>query len=161
MKKIKPFLINSENFSEFGTLLNPMECGEPMNPGSLYPYYNDRLPLSFSCGSLVTLSVLVLKKRPLKIDVTERHNYTEEIIGGFNSDVIFHAGANRDVPVNNEFKAFILPKNWWVRFKKGAFHHAPFVFKDEEATGFVILPPFTAFNDTIVFELSEEIELII
>ena len=151
-----------EAFQEFGTYLNPFDCGEPLNPGSPFEYYHDRLPLTFSGGNHVTLSVQTIVQRPLTFSVSEAHDFTEEIFGGFNADTAFHVGPATDTPEIDKFIAFVLPKYYWVRVKRKVYHDAPFIKGNEQKVyGWVLLPPFTAFNDSREYKLKEEVKIIL
>jgi ureidoglycolate hydrolase len=135
-------------FSEFGSILNPDDCGKPLGSGPGIAYYADKLPLTFSCSSLITLNFLKLEKRPFEVDSTEAHDCTEELIGGFNEDIVLHVGPADKDPDFSKFRAFILPKNYWCRYKKGVWHGGPFAIKDGiTSLGWVLLPPFTYAND--------------
>ena len=160
--ELKAKKITSENFTEYGTILDPYNCGEPINPGSLFPYYNDRMPLTFAGGSIVTLNVQIYKIRPFEFDLTEAHDYTEELFGGFTEDVVFHVGpASVGEPDFSKFEAFILPKYWWVRLKRRVFHEAAFLINGQETLGWVILPPYTAYNDTRLYSTGKPIKIIL
>ena len=154
--------LTPEAFQEFGSYLNPFDCGEPLNPGSPFEYYHDRLPLTFAGGNLVTLSVQTIVQRPLSFSVTEAHDFTEEVFGGFDADTIFHVGPRTDPPEIKKFKAFVLPKYFWVRVKRKVYHDAPFIRGNKKKVlGWVLLPPFTAFNDSREYELKEKVKIIV
>ncbi len=159
--ELKAEKLDNDNFSEFGTILNPEKCGTPLIETEHISYYPDRLPLTFSGGTITTISLLTLKKRDMLMDLTEYHEHTEEIFGGFNLDVVFHVGPARKDPNFSEFKAFILPKFNWVRIKRGIWHLAPFIIDGEETLGWVLLPPFTYANDTVLAPISEPIKITI
>ena len=158
--EIKAKKITRENFSTFGTFLNPFNCGEPINPGTSFPYYNDRMPLRFSCGSLITLNVQIIEKRPFEFDVTEAHDDTEEIVGGFDTETVFHVGpVDRNGPDFSKFEVFILPKLNWYRLKKSIYHECPFIIKGTKTVGWCLLPPFTAYNDTREYKTAKPIKI--
>ena len=149
-----------DNFGQFGTVLNPYDCGQPINPGLVFPYYNDRIHLSFNGGNLTTLNIQISGERPLNFDVTEMHKNTEELFGGFNKDIVFHVGLESDdLPDFLTFEAFILEKYHWVRLKRRIFHWAAFNIEEGQAIGWYILPPFTAFSDTFSFNIAEAINI--
>lgn len=152
--------LSAGSFEEFGTVLDPYNCGDPINPGTPIEYFNDRMPLTFAGGSLVSLSVQFIHPRPFKFDFTEAHDSTEELFGGFNTDLIFHVGPATPKPDYLKFKIFNLPKYQWIRVKKGVYHECPFISGDEkEAIGWVILPPYTAFNDTREYQIGDPIKI--
>ncbi len=146
---IKIEKLTEETFSEFGSLLDPDNCGERLAGADGISYFADTLPLTFSCSSLITLNILKLELRPFEIDFTEAHDDTEELIGGFNEDILFHVGPPTRDPDYSKYRAFILPKNNWARYKKGVWHGGPFAVKEGVVSlGWVLLPPFTYTNDT-------------
>ena len=154
--------LTHDAFQEYGSFLNPFDCGEPLNPGSPYEYFHDRLPLTFAGGNLITLSVQTIVQRPMIFSVTEAHDFTEEVFGGFYTDTVFHVGPPTDPPQLEKFKAFILPKQYWVRVKRKVYHDAPFILGDEKKVlGWVLLPPFTAFNDSREYQLKEDVKILV
>ena len=153
--------LTGENFSEFGSIFNPDDCGEPLVAEDGLSYYADKLPLTFSCSTLITLNFLKLEKRPFLVDFTEAHDFTEEIIGGFNEDIVFHVGPTSKDPDFSKYRAFILPKNNWCRFKKGVWHGGPFAVKEGVTMGWVLLPPYTYTNDTRGISIDDPIEIIL
>ena len=157
--ELKVEKLDGQSFSEFGSILNPDDCGEPLISADGLAYYADKLPLTFSCSTLITLNFLKLEKRPFKIDFTEAHDLTEEIIGGFNEDIVFHMGPATKDPDFPKYRAFILPKNNWCRFKKGVWHGGPFAIKEGVTLGWVLLPPFTYTNDTRGITIEKPIEI--
>jgi len=158
--RIRAVKIDKKDFNKYGIFLNPYDCGEPVNPGDTFPYFNDRLGLRSPDGSAINLSILVCKKRLFEFDITENHFKTEEIIGGFNEDVVFHVASRNNNPDISKFKAYILPRFCWIKLKKGVFHHAPFVIDADEAMGWVFLPAMTINNDAKIYNLEEKIEII-
>jgi len=146
--ELKVEKIIAKSFDEFGSILNPYDCGKPLGEGPGIAYYADKLPLTFSCSTLITLNFLKMEKRPFILDSTEAHDYTEELIGGFNEDIVFHVGPANLKPDFSKFRAFILPKNYWCRYKKGVWHGGPYAIKEGVVSlGWVLLPPFTYAND--------------
>lgn len=158
--ELKVEKLSPETFEEFGTVLDPYKCGNPINPGTPIEYFHDRMPLTFAGGSLVTLSVQFIHPRPFTFDFTEAHDKTEELFGGFNADLIFHIGPSSPEPEYTNFKIFYLPKYHWIRVKRGVYHECPFIPGDKkEVVGWVILPPYTAYNDTRGYHIDEPIKI--
>ena len=154
--------LTPQAFEEFGTILDPYNCGEALNPGTPIEYFHDRMPLTFAGGSIVTLSVQFIRQRPLSFDFTETHDYTEELFGGFNTELVFHVGPAAALPDYSKFRVFDLPPYHWIRLKRGIFHECPFICgKEEETLGWVILPPYTAFNDTKGFSIDKPIKVLV
>ncbi|HHY46483.1 MAG TPA: hypothetical protein GX506_04190 [Firmicutes bacterium] len=163
MRRIRIEELSLEAFSPFGTYLNPLDCGpalgarDDQEPVRFYP---DRILLLFEHSNIVSISPLVLEPREPVVSVTEIHTHTEEAIGGFTRDVVFHVGpAGNTEPDPGLFRAFRLPAGWWVRIRRGVWHHAPFVVGSEATVGIVVLPPATYTSDCHVVELEEGIAI--
>lgn len=141
--------LSENNFNKYGTYLNPLE--KPASLGEdaeLVQFYPDRMLQTFAASNFMALSPLIIKPRKLEIVDVEKHNYTEEVIGGFTEDVCFHVSPATDgAPDLSEIEVFCLPAGWWVRFKRGVWHKAPFVLADKSTYGLVLLPPHTFTND--------------
>jgi hypothetical protein len=158
--ELKVEKITAENFNEFGSILNPFDCGEPRNLGNeIVKFYPDRMMMKFNCCSLISISPLLLKKREFKINLTENHSNCEEVFGGFTEDIVFHAGLPSVEPDISKFKVFYLPKYTLCRLKSKVWHGAPFVIDKEETQGWVILPPYTYANDCRVVALNASIKI--
>jgi len=152
--------ITAENFEEFGSILNPYDCGEPLALGSNeILFYPDRMQISCMSGSAISICPLILKKRPFEIDFTEIHNNCEEVIGGFTEDVIFHCGPPSDEPNLLKFRVFFLPKFHFSRLKRKVWHGGPFVVNKPDTQGWVILPPYTYEVDSKSVAIKEPIKI--
>lgn len=161
MKNLKVEELSEKSFSLFGTFFDPLNCGQDMDKGtSPLLFYPDRLVLLYENSNYVSVSPLIVKPRPLTINVTENHSYAEEAMGGFDQDVVFHVGPAGDKePDPDQFRVFRLPAGWWVRIKRGVWHLGPYTVNDQQTIGTVILPPSTYTNDCRVIELNEEIKI--
>jgi hypothetical protein len=106
--------------------------------------------------------LLFLEQREFQTDTAEMHRQTEEIIGGFQQDVVFHVALpSDDPPKAADFRGFRLPAGGFVRLKRKVWHHAPFPVDRGQVRGIVILPPFTYTHDSIVIRLEEKIEIVL
>ena len=153
--KIKVGELTLDSFAPYGSYIFPNECDKK---DSVINFYPDMLTGISEFSFTPSISVLGFSKRDFVIDVTESHDHTEEIFGGYNVDVLFHVAAyNNATPNPDDFKVFRLPKGGFVRVKRKIWHHAPFTATGERATGIVILPPFTYTHDCFVVELKEKI----
>jgi hypothetical protein len=158
--ELKAERITAANFEEFGSILNPYDCGEPLGlENKAIRFYPDRMPLSFSGGSVISICPLILEKRPMEIDFTEIHEFCEEVIGGFTEDVIFHVGPVSEVPDFSNFRVFHLPKYHFSRLKRKVWHGGPFVINAPRTQGWVLLPPYTYTNDAKVVTLKVPIKV--
>jgi len=158
--EVKAKKITHENFGKFGTFLDPYNCGTPIVEGDI-TYYPDRLPLNFASSTLITVSVVVMKKRAFVEQNMEYHERTEEVQGGYNADTVFFVGPPRKEPELSKFEAFILPKNNWYRTKRGVWHWAPFPIEEDNVLGWCLLPPYTYTNDSISTRASDPIKIIL
>ena len=150
--------LSEQAFQPFGSylLLREPERGEK----SALEYNPDLLVSVFEASTMASISLLWLDERPFKINITEKHEHTEEIIGGFPGDVIFHVALpSVKSPIKSSFRVFQLPAGGFVRFKRNVWHHAPFLLKAGRMAGIVILPPYTYTHDSVVVQLDQEIEI--
>ncbi|NLY29625.1 MAG: hypothetical protein GX047_03235 [Firmicutes bacterium] len=147
-------------FQPFGTFLNPNDCGDPVgskdDPVQFFP---DRVLMQFSASNYIAMNPLVINPRPLVITHAEIHERTEEVFGGFTKDVLFHVGEPGSKTPPAEYKVFRLPAGWWVRIKRGVWHHGPYVVGEEPTTGMVVLPPHTYTNDCYLVVLDQPINI--
>lgn len=156
--KIKVSALSEEAFVPYGSYMLLEESDKDKT--STISFYPEKVVGLFEFSNMPSVSVLAFSKREFVIDVTEKHEHTEEIFGGFSTDTLFHVAApSGDVPVPSQFKAFLLPKGGYVRVKRNVWHHAPFSLTDERAVGIVILPPFTYTHDCFVVNLDEKIQI--
>ncbi len=143
--------ITKDNFAEFGSVLDPYNCGEALKGyGEEVLFHPDKMPLTFAGGSVISVCPLIIKKRSFDVEISEYHEFCEEVIGAFNADVIFHVGLPSEKPDLSKFKAFYLPKNCFSRLKRKVWHGAPWVIKENETQGWVLLPPYTYTCDCVV-----------
>ncbi|TCL73290.1 ureidoglycolate hydrolase [Hydrogenispora ethanolica] len=147
------------NFSDYGSYLNPADCGPALGgDAGAVRFYPDRMLGLFEHSNMAAVSVLRLEPRQWAITASEMHRHTEEIIGGFTRDVVFHvAPAGAMTPDLSQMRVFRLPAGWWVRVKRGVWHEAPFVVGAEATVGTVILPPATYTHDCRVVRLAEPV----
>lgn len=153
--------LTEDAFSPFGTFIDPQNLGAPVNDkDDPFLFFADKMIQQFSASNNIAVSPLVVKPRPFIISVTEKHEYTEEVFGGFNQDVCFHVQLdNNGKPDIASTRVFSLPAGSWVRLKRHVWHHAPFVLGENEALGTVLLPPHTFTNDCLVVSLKEQLEV--
>jgi len=155
---IKTLTLSEEAFAPYGSYMLLEDSDK--DKASQISFYPEKVVGLFEFSNMPSVSVLAFSKRDFVIDVTERHEHTEEVFGGFTTDTIFHvAAAGSTVPDPSQFKAFLLPKGGYVRVKRNVWHHVPFVAAGERAVGVVILPPFTYTHDCIVVNLDEKIQI--
>lgn len=153
--KIKVCELTPEAFEPYGSYVLPDQCDREQ--AGTISFYPEQVVGLFEFSSMPAVDVLAFSKREFAIDVTEMHEHTEEIFGGFNTDVLFHVGPpSGKTPDVSRFKVFRLPKGGYARVKRNAWHHAPFAVGDERAVGVVILPPYTYTHDCFVVTLDEK-----
>lgn len=153
--------LQAASFAKYGTFLNPLALiserdGKTNEPVLFYP---DQMLQTFATTNLVAFCPLIIQPREFVITDAEKHNYTEEVIGGFTEDVCFHVMPAGDEPDTDKMEVFRLPRGWWVRFKRGIWHKAPFVLGDKPTYGIVCLPPHTYTNDCDVVEFDESFQI--
>ncbi len=156
--KITAAKLTKEAFSNYGDFILPKETDN--KNGQRIAFYGDKLVGLFSMSNMASLSILALEKREYIINCTEKHANTEEIIGGYDTDVLFHVALSSNHLLRKEdFKAFRLPAGGYIRLKRMVWHYAPFPVDKGRFKGIVILPPFTYTHDCIITELDEAIEI--
>lgn len=162
---IKVLELTDEAFAPYGTFVLPEKCDNNPNecdkdPNEFVSFYPEKIVALSEFSNMPALSVLAMSKRELAIDITEIHEHTEEIFGGFNTDIVFHVAVpSGKKPNPEEFKVFRLPKHGYVRLRRKVWHQAPYSITDERAIGIVILPPYTYTNDCFVVKLREKITI--
>lgn len=158
--KLKAKKINEDDFSKFGTFLDPYDVKTTcLGDEKSELFYPDALTFCFSTSTLVSLSTVIAQKRPMVEDTMEYHIYTEEVIGGFTDDIVFFAGLPSSEPDLDNFEAFILPEYNWARIKRGVWHYGQFPINNNDVLGWCLLPPFTYQNDSIGFTFKEQFEI--
>jgi ureidoglycolate hydrolase len=158
--KLKAKKLNEGDFAKFGTFLDPHSIKTKcLGDKKELLFYPDSLTFCFSAGTLISLSTIVIQKRPMVENNMEYHDFTEEIIGGFTDDVVFFAGLPSKEPDLSKFEAFILPRSNWVRVKRGIWHYGQFPINNNDVLGWCLLPPFTYQNDSILFRSQDPIEI--
>lgn len=155
--KINVSELSKEKFAPYGSylLIDDLEAKQEQ-----IGYDADQLVCLFENSNMVGIGVLSLEKRPFQFDFAECHAQTEEIIGGFDQDVLFHTALPTvDKPKPQDFMIFRLPAHGYVRFKRGVWHHAPFPTQSRKAFGIVLLPPFTYSHDSVEIKLDEVVQI--
>lgn len=158
--KLKAKMINEKDFSKYGTFLDPYNIKTTKlgdEKGELF--YPDSMSFNFSAGTLISLSTIIIQKRPMVEHNMECHDFTEEVVGGFTDDIVFFTGLPGTEPDLSKFEAFILPKFNWVKVKRQIWHYGQFPINNNDVMGWCLLPPFTYQNDSIGFESKEPLEI--
>ena len=108
--------LRAENFSKYGTFLNPLECGEPLGASQDDPvrFYPDRIVLTFAASNVLAFSPIAINPRPFLITDIEYHEFTEELIGALRKTSV-SALLPQGVDLS-KIEVFKLPAGWWVRF---------------------------------------------
>ena len=150
--------ITAESFAPYGSVLYPCE-GHSSGEISFLP---DRMLHFVGAPALDSLSTICIRYRPIVLSITEYHDDTEEVFGGFNHDLVFHVGhlKQNNTPDLNSLAMFKLPKGAFARVKRRVLHHAGFVLgKDDVAYGVVLLSPSAYTIDCKVIDFQNPIEV--
>lgn len=148
--------LTHEAFDPYGSFLLPQTTDRKTDP---IEFHADLLVSLSEFSPMAALSTLSVSKRPLVVDLTEKHFHTEEVFGGYSCDTLFHVAAPSDRPDPEQVRVFLLPAGGFVRVKREVWHHAPFVLGVERATGLVWLPPYTYTHDCFVYDLPTPVEI--
>ena len=156
MRTIKAEPITNEAFAPFGQFYNMLDPkGHPLC-GELHSYYPDRL--TAAAFKNVGYSPIAVKK-PAEYVITaqEYHNTTWEMILPLNDDMLLHvAPASAGVSVNEQAKAFIVPKGTLVKINAAIWHLCPLPIHEELLSAMIVLPECTYASDCTVVELAPD-----
>ena len=163
MFTIKAELINNENFAPFGRFYDMANPQGYALHGELHRFFPDRLNAS-AWKNLAFSPILVNKPEKYIITQQEYHTTTWEIIMPLNDDMIIHcAPASAGAIVNENAKAFIVPKNTLVMINAAIWHLAPLPVNQEQLNAMIVLPECTYTNDCTVVDLptDQQFEIIL
>lgn len=156
MRTIKAMPLTKEEFAPFGDFYAmDKPDGYPLS-GEIHKFFPDRMTID--SNKRIGFSPIVVKK-PEKMIITnqEYHNTTWEMILPLDDDMIIHvAPASCGAIVNDNVKAFIVPKNTLVKINTAIWHLAPLPVNNEYLTAMIILPECTYALDCTVVDLKEE-----
>jgi len=147
MREIEARALTEEAFAPYGVfadLIGPSDenkIGEP--PIEFYP---DLVSLTLDTTN-PAFSSLFIRRRPMVIDVTERHHNTGEGILPLNGPVVIHVGPPGDTPPLDQIEAFLVPAGTQVVLRPGIWHHAPFTVGNHPVAIQIALPPETYRRD--------------
>ena len=161
MKTIKVQPLTKEAFAPYGeyyAMTNP--DGHALR-GEIHEFFPDRL--TAYQGHQVAFSPLrVQKPAQMKVTQVEYHTTTCEGIMPLTDDMILHvAQPSGGVPITDQTKAFLVPKNTMVKLKACVWHLAPLPANNDEIIVMIVLPECTYINDCIVVDLKEDEQFII
>lgn len=148
--------LTADAFAPYGSFFNVAEG----HSGEGVSFLADRMPHCIGTAGLDSICSIRMTYRPLELTVTEYHEDTEEVFGGFGCDVAFHVGLldDNNQPIMDSIKVFLLPAGTYARVKRRVLHHAGFVLNEGDvACGIVVLPPFTYTVDCKVIDYAEAI----
>ena len=118
--------------------------------GALHQFFPDRMtaPAWHNIG----FSPITVKK-PEKYIITQQeyHTTTWEIILPINDDMLLHcAPASAGVSINEQVKAFVVPKGTIVKINAAIWHLAPLPVHENLLSAMIVLPECTYANDVSV-----------
>jgi len=158
MKEIAYKRLSLEDFSKYGTYANMI------NPGALkigcepIEFYRDMASSNLGNATIVSFGVCRVTKRPLIINVSEYHNYCQEVVLPLDGDVLIHvapAVPEKEFPYEMA-EVFYVPKGTIVCVKPGVWHHGPYVMDCDYVNCLIALPERTYMNDCHVYEFPED-----
>lgn len=153
MLKIKAEPITNENFAPFGKFYKmDKPCGYALS-GEIHRFFPDRLTAA-SFSNLGFSPIIVNKPEKYIITQQEYHLTTWEMIMPLNDDMIIHcAPASAGAIVNENVKAFIVPKNTLVMINAAIWHLAPLPVNESQLCAMIVLPECTYARDCTVVDL--------
>lgn len=156
--KIKVQQLTPDDFSPFGTYFNIYDIDK--SKGGDFSYYPDITAALSDNSNYTGFSVCRINKRPMIVKAVEIHEHTEEVEVLFDSSCAVLVGERSGYsPDITKFRAFLVPPNTLLRFKKFVWHFVPYPVDGEKAMALTVLPPYTYTNDALVVELDKPIEL--
>jgi ureidoglycolate hydrolase len=156
--RIKAQALTQSAFAPYGSYLN-MDEADADHEGP-FSYYPDLTAALIEHGSLVGFSACGINPGPMRADMVEHHEHTEEAEFIIDGDCAVLAGERSGaVPGLASFKAFIVPKRTLIRFKRYVWHYVPFPLSDARVAVLTVLPPYTYTNDSVVVRLDEAVEI--
>jgi ureidoglycolate hydrolase len=148
--------ITRENFSEFGQYLD--ESGSiPTFSGPAFDWWNAVGILDMK--GKISLGVVKPNFMPdFSEQVFEQHNNTQEVLIPIDDDVILLLGTTNafqdEIPSEDAFEAFRVPKGTVVSLNPGVWHHAPMTLKGSVRT-LVLFRENTSFEDIVIQDLKK------
>ena len=156
MLKVKVQPLTCEAFAPFGQFCNMAEPTGYALTGALHRFFPDRLTGHAACN--LAFSPITVK-RPEKYVITQQeyHTTTWEMILPLNDDMLLHcAPASAGVSVNEQAKAFLVPKGTLVKMNAAIWHLAPLPVHEDALSAMIVLPECTYANDCTVVDLAPE-----
>jgi ureidoglycolate hydrolase len=119
--------INKDNFRDYGTYID--ESGiAPTYSDPAFDWWNALSILQIEGNT--SLGIVRPNYNPeFSEQVFEQHNHTPEVLVPIDDDVIVLVGKttafDHDMPLVEDFEAFLVPKGMAVSLNPGVWHHAP------------------------------------
>ena len=156
MLTIKAEPITNDSFAPFGQFYPMLDPKGHALCGELHSFFPDRLTAS-AFQNVGYSPILVKKPAEYVITQQEYHTTTWEMILPLNDDMLLHcAPASAGASVNEQAKAFIVPKGTLVKMNAAIWHLAPLPVHEDVLSAMIILPECTYANDCTVVDLVPE-----
>ena len=156
MRTVKAQPLTNEAFAPFGQFYNMLDPQGHALCGELHSFFPDRLTAA-AFKNVGYSPILVKKPAEYVITAQEYHTTTWEMILPLNDDMLLHvAPASAGVPVNEQAKAFIVPKGTLVKMNAAIWHLAPLPVNEDVLSAMIILPECTYANDCTVVDLAPD-----
>ena len=156
MRQIKIEKLTAEAFAPFGQFYSMDKPQGYALCGEIHKFYPDRVTAP-GYSNIGYSPILVKKPAKMLITAVEYHTTTCEMIIPLNDDMVIHvAPASAGVPVPDETKAFLVPKNTLIKMNSAIWHLAPLPAAVDELAAMIILPECTYANDCTVVNLKED-----
>ena len=156
MRTIKAIPLTHENFASFGQFYSMDKPDGYALTGEIHKFYPDRITVD--SNHRIAFSPMTVKK-PEKMIITQQeyHTTTWEGILPLDDDMIIHcAPASAGAVIPDHVKAFIVPKNTFVKLNTAIWHLAPLPANKESLTVMIVLPECIYANDCTVVTLKED-----
>ncbi len=149
--------LTRENFTKFGTFSNMLFPQTEKIGDKPVSFFRDITSTDLGQCNIASLSVCLIEKRDLVIDVLEYHNRCNEMLMPLDGSLLLQvAPATAQDEPYGKIEVFRVPKGTAIVLNYGVWHHAPFAYKCDAVNVFAILPERTYKNDCYVLDIPEE-----
>lgn len=151
--------LTNDNFRAYGAFYNMLDTSKAVKFGeSPVEFCPDLIRSVLGNSCIASYSIVHILKRPFVVDVSEAHNYCEEVAMGLDGDMVIHVGqvTENGKPDVESIEFFRVPKGTLISLRPGVWHNAPFALETDCVNVLIVLPERTYTNDCIVYNMSEE-----
>ncbi len=154
MKQLQMQELTPEKFTCYGSFADMLHPRADSIGSGPFVFFRDMLHQDLGRDS-ICYSVLQVQPRDFLITVSERHNFTAEMLMPLDQDVAIHvapANCGEEVPLD-KIEIFKVPKITMVILGTGVWHHTPFALGNAPANVLIGLPKRLYDNDLVALDI--------